>query len=80
MKGFGQLTVPVTDSDAILARPVTNKEAVFAVLATLSVVLDKNGTVSVSKLKFVFAAFDVNPAAIIFVVVRVFDTTKFANG
>jgi hypothetical protein len=38
MNGFGQITVPVTVS-------VLN---IFAVLATLSVVLDKNGTVSVS--------------------------------
>ena len=49
-------------------------------LKTFRVVTLKKGTDNVSKLKFVFVEFDVNPAAIMFVVVRVFETTKFANG
>ena len=38
------------------------------------------GIVRVSKLKFVLVALDVNPAAIMFVVVIVLETFKFANG
>ena len=38
------------------------------------------GIVRVSKLKFVLVALDVNPAAIMFVVVTVFETTRFASG
>jgi hypothetical protein len=48
MKGFGHDTVPVTESDAILASPVTNKEAVFEVPATFIVVEFINGTDKVS--------------------------------
>ena len=47
---------------------------------TFEVVELMNGTVSVLKLNIVFDAFDVNPAATILVVVKVFETTKFANG
>jgi hypothetical protein len=76
VNGFGQITVPVTESEELMFEV----DATFMVDATLIVVHEINGIVRVSKLKFVFVEFDVNPAAIIFVVVRVFDTTKFANG
>ena len=50
-------------------RPVTDREAILAVLDVFRVVHAINGTVNVSKLKTVLDAFDVNPAVNILVVV-----------
>ena len=61
-------------------RDVTPRVERFEAVETFRVVEFIKGIVRVSKLKIVFDAFDVNPAATMLVVVRVFDTTRFVNG
>ena len=52
---------------------VAKRELKLLVAETFRVVDEMNGIVSVSKLKFVFVEFDVNPAANMFVVTMAFD-------
>jgi hypothetical protein len=75
-------TFPVTAARLVtfpVARfesPVTTTDVKFETEATLRVVELINGITIVSKLKMVFVAFDVNPAAKTLVVVTAFDAYR----
>jgi len=74
---FDTYRFPVTYSVVDPDEPVSVAICKLLVDETFRVVLYTNGIVNVSKLKFVFVVVDVNPEAIILVVVTVFDTYKF---